>query len=201
MATTAPPEPRAPAPERAGAPRAPLAPLAVLGAVAVLSALALAGLGRRSLWLDEAISVGATEQLVRTWRDTGGTMAAYYALLTPWSWVSVDRWWLRLLSLLLAAAALVVVHAVARRLVSARGAAAATLATAASWLVVRYAQEARAYALVLLVCSASWWALVRAVDAPTDDARAHWWRRYAVLVVLAPLAHGLAVLQFAAQVA
>jgi len=170
-------------------------------AAATLVVLAVWGLGRRSLWLDEAITVGATHELVRTWKGTGGTMALYYALVTPWSWVSDDRSWLRALSVVFAAAAIVAVWSVARRLVPRWVAVLATVFTASSWIVVRYAQEARSYALVLALTSVAWLALVEAIRASDDRARTRWLWMFAVASVLAPLAHGLAVLQFAAQLA
>lgn len=167
--------------------------------MALLAGLAAWGLGARSFWIDEGISAGATNELIATWKGTGGTMALYYAVLTPWSWISMHAAWLRVPSLLFAVAAMPVVHGVARRAFDRRVAAVATFCTAGSWLVVRYAQEARSYSLVLLLTSVAWLALVRAVQATDEAERTRWWRIFAVATVLAPLAHGLAILQFAAQ--
>lgn len=172
-----------------------------LVALDVLLVLGLWGLGRRPLWVDEAISLGATRELAATWRGTGGTMALYYLMLTPWSWVSHDPMWLRLLSVLLAAVGVVLAWAALRRALDPATAAVAAVATAGSWLVVRYAQEARSYALVLALTSLGWFALVRALRADDEQQRRRWWRWYVAAAVLAPLAHGLAVLQLVAQVA
>jgi mannosyltransferase len=173
--------------------------IVVAVAMATTTGLALWGLGRRSFWLDEGISLGATHQLVQTWRGTGGTMALYYALLAPWSALGDDPAWLRLLSVVLVTLSLPVVYAVGRRVGGPRIAAIGTLCTAAAWIVIRYAQEARSFALVLLLSSLSWLALVAAVQAEDPQVRTRWWRLFAVVTVLAPLAHGLAVLQFGAQ--
>lgn len=186
----------APAGRRAAAP--------VLGAVAALVGLALWGLGRKSLWIDEAISLGATNELVATWRGTGGTMALYYALLTPWAQASSDPGWLRLLSVGFAVGSLPFVWRAAQVALGARIASVSTAVTAGSYLVVRYAQEARSYALVLALASASWAALVSALDADRrgDEARLRRsWLAFGIVSVLLPLAHGLAVLQFAGQLA
>jgi hypothetical protein len=185
----------------ASAGRSAFAGAAPVGALALLAGLALWGLGRRSLWVDEAISVGATNELVATWKGTGGTMALYYALLAPWSQISIHPFWLRSLSLAFALVAIPIVWDVARRTFDRGVAAWATLLTAGSWLVVRYAQEARAYSLVLLLTSLSWLALVAAIQADDPAERRRWWRAYAVATVLSPLAHGLAILQFVGQVA
>ena len=62
--------------------------------VTTLAALGLAlvscswRITRLPLWIDEAFSVGATNQLVSTIRNTGGTMALYYVLLNEWTAVT-----------------------------------------------------------------------------------------------------------------
>lgn len=181
-----------------------LAGATLIGSLALLAGLAAWGLGRKSLWVDESISLGATNELVATWKGTGGTMALYYALLAPWSQASTSAGWLRALSVLFAVASLLFVWRAGRRAFGPTVAALATVLTAGSYLVVRYAQEARSYALVLLLAAVSWSALVRAIRADEDgdaDAGRRAWIVFGVASVLAPLAHGLAVLQFFGQVA
>lgn len=175
--------------------------LVPVAAMALLGLLAAWGLDHRSFWIDEGISAGATNELVATWTGTGGTMALYYLLLTPWSWVSMDPAWLRGLSALFALAAVPAIWLVACRAFDRRIATLATLFTATSWVVVRYAQEARSYSLVLLLTSMSWLALVSALRSHDDRTARRWWLTFAVVTIIAPLAHGLAVLQFAAQAA
>lgn len=181
-----------------------LAGATLIGSLVLLAGLAVWGLGRKSLWVDESISLGATNELVATWKGTGGTMALYYALLAPWSQASTSAAWLRGLSVLFAVASLLFVWRAARRAFGPTVAALATVLTAGSYLVVRYAQEARSYALVLLLAAVSWSALVRAIraDEDGDDAAGRRaWIVFGVASVLAPLAHGLAVLQFFGQLA
>ncbi len=171
-------------------------------AVIVLGALAWAGygIGRKPFWLDESLSVGATTQLATTWRQTGGTMGAYYALLTGWSQVSLDRVWLRALSLALALAVLPVVHRLGRLVGGVAVARVATALTAGSWFFVRYAQEARSYALALLLTTVGWLALVEWVRSPADSREARRWSTvFAATAVLAVLSHGLTGLQLLAQ--
>lgn len=145
-------------------------------------------LGRRPLWIDEAISLGATNQLGRTIRDTGGTMALYYVLLDGWTaLVGTSPVALRTLSLVLALAALVVAAAVFHRVLPGPEAAVATVVTAALPGVVRMAQDARAYALLSLVVAGCWWCLARGVEAAHDpEARDSVARRW--LLALVPLA-------------
>jgi hypothetical protein len=179
---------------------------AVLGAGWVI-ALGVPRLGRRPLWLDEAFTVGATHDLVATWRGTGGTMGLYYLVMWPLAQVSLDRAWLRLPSLLFAAATVVVVHEIGRIIGGRRVGAMAAGLLAASWVVARFGLEARSYTLALLLVSLSWLGLVGAVGAvgAVDGVGGRgwrgWWRLFVVATLLAPLAHGLAALHFASQVA
>jgi mannosyltransferase len=136
-----------------------------------------------------------------TLRDTGGTMALFYALLTPLSRLGISREWLRFPSVVFAMAAMPVLWATARRAFDRNVATLAALFTAGSWLAVRYAQSARSYALVLLLVTVSWWALLRAVSSDDPRKARHAWWLFTVAVVLAPLAHGLAILQLGAQAA
>jgi hypothetical protein len=52
-----------------------------------------------------------------------------------------------------------------------------------------------------LLVSAGWLGLVGAVRATSEEERRRWWRLFVVATLLAPLAHGLAALSFAGQVA
>lgn len=187
-------------PERTAAP--PTAPSwwAVTGpGLAVGAVAALVGLDRASLWRDEAYSLGAVHQLGPTLRETRGTMGLYYVLLRGWATVSDAAWWLRLLSVLLALAALVAVVHLARRLLGPAAARLAGLFLGLSVLWVAYAQEARAYTLVLLLGATAWVALDHALAADDDRHRRRWWALHTALCLVLPLAHGLAVLQVLAH--
>lgn len=167
-----------------------------------MAGLGLPRLGRRPLWLDEALTVGATHELVTTWRGTGGTMGLYYLLMWPVAHVSTDRAWLRAPSLLFALAALVVVHEIGRRLGGRLTGALAAGAFALMWAPGRYAVEARSYTMAMFLVALAWLGLVGAVQAgaPTGEGR-RWWRLFAVAMLLAPLAHGLSALHFVTHVA
>jgi mannosyltransferase len=174
------------------APATPAWRLALPGVVVGLVA-ALVGLGRLSLWLDESLTLGATNQLAETLEGTGGTMALYYALLTPWAAVSEAVWWLRLPSVLFAVASLLPLAAIARRIGGDVLAVRACLFAGGAVAFTRYAQEARSYALVMLLATTAAWAVVRAVEVgPGADRR--WWRLGTLLGLALVLSHGLAVL-------
>ena len=160
----------------------------------------VAGLASRSLWMDEAMSVGASRNLVEAITSEGSSMGPYFVLLRGVSEVSAAAWWLRLPSLLCAVAALPVLDAVARRLGSRRLAATAVALAAASWLWLRYAQEARSYAMAMLLTTVSWYALLRSMRRDPEDVD-RWWTVFAAASVLCVLTHGLGILQLGAQVA
>ena len=178
-------------------------PAGVLVLVAAL--LSLPRLGVRTLWLDEAYTVGATNELLDTWRHTGVTQALYYALVWPVSALSTDPAWIRLPSALFGLAAVVVVFRVGRRLGGQPVAVLAAGGLALSWGLARYSVEARSYTLALLLVSTSWLALIAALQAGNDDRAGsdgvgrRWWRIFYVATALAPLAHGLATLNFVVQ--
>jgi len=171
-------------------------------AAAISAVLGLWGIGNKSLWVDEAISLASTKDLVTAWRGTGGTMALYYALLRPWALVSDSPAWIRSLSLAFTLAALPFIWSCARRAFNHSVASIAVVITASMPLTVRYSQEARSYALVLLLSSIGWCALLATNDADeADDPRSakRWMTVYLVVSAISPLAHGLSILQFIAQ--
>jgi hypothetical protein len=170
----------------------------VLGLAAVTAAgaaLRFSTLAVQSFWLDEAV----THQLVT--RSLGGMLSAiphsestpplYYA--AAWLWVQVfgtSAAGMRSLSALFGTATIVVVALIARRIAgNAAGVAAAALA-AASPLLIWYSQEARAYALLVLLCAISLWCLLR------ED-----WRGFAVAAALALATHYFAVFFVGPEVA
>lgn len=172
---------------------------AILAAAAILS---FPRLGARTLWLDEAYTVGATNELFDTWRNTAATQALYYLLVWPVTRLSTDPVWLRLPSAVLGLAALVVVLRLGERIGGRRVALLATGGLALSWGLARYAVEARSYMLALVLVSTTWLALVGAVQDDDDEAaRRRWWRIFTGAHLLIPLTHGLATLSLPAQLA
>lgn len=178
--------------------------------VATLVALGLAlassawRITRRPLWIDEAFSLGATNQLVDTIRNTGGTMALYYVLLDGWTAVfGSSALALRSLSVALVLVAIVVLSTLVYRLLPPTEAGLTLVVVALMPAVLQMAQNARAYALVVVFTVSCWACLTRAVEADArDDGRTTWlWCLALVpLVVAGELAHGLFLLQVPALV-
>lgn len=175
---------------------------ALVGAVAAVTGLSAWGLSRHSLWLDEAISLGATNQLQDTLRNTAGTMGLYYVLLDAWTALfgtSVAA--LRSLSVVAVVGTVVVAGWLARRLLRPVESVVAVLLLGTSSGLVRYAQEARSYALVALLTAGAWAITTRALAARCDGDRngaQRWWNWLAVLSIAGVTAHGMFPLQIAA---
>jgi len=181
-----------------------------LGLTLGACALGLHDLGSRDVWLDEAASVeiarrvpGDPSALLRE----GGNMVLYFALLAGWiALFGESEIALRLPSALFAAASVPVFHALAVRLFDRWTALLAGLLYVVNASVVGYAQEARAYALLLPLVGLSWLAFVHAVAGERGDAgdrvRARVaWAGWALASAALLYTHLLAGLVLAAQAA
>ena len=144
----------------------------------VVGALVLVGLGialrlftASPLWLDEALSVNIAalpvgDMLEALERD--GHPPLYYLLASAWMAVVGDGdVAVRLLSAVFGVATLPLVWAAGRRLGGRPCALAATVLYATSPFAIRYATEARMYALVAFLVLAGWLALRRAEEEPS----------------------------------
>jgi uncharacterized membrane protein len=176
-------------------------PLALLTALA--TALRVATLGKQSLWFDEAFTVvhvfrGSLGATVHAIARTENTPPLWYVL----DWLlsralGTGAVALRLLSALAGIATVPVAWAIARRLAGERAALLAALLVAVNPLFVWYSQEARAYALFVLLASLAMLCFLRALERPTV-------RRLAQLALsgsLALLSHYFAVFLLAPMVA
>ena len=152
-------------------------------AVGALTALATISrcvtLDRQSYWSDEAITVLLTRMhfggLWHTIGETESTPPVYY--VAAWFWVRAfgdGEVALRSLSALAGVATVPVAYLAGRSLRGPRvGVVAAALATVSPPLVW-YSQEARAYALAILLAGASFWAFARALRHPAASELAAW---------------------------
>ncbi len=179
----------------------------------ILSTLAGAGLrffglDAQPLWLDEAFSLWVARLPVL---EIPGWLVQidhhpplYYALLAGWiSGLGTSEWALRSLSALLSVVAVPLTAVAARRLVGREAALVAAILVALAPFQVRYAQEARMYALLMVAVTATLACLAQALRSPRPgwgvwvgiagcQAVAMW--THNVAAVLLPLALNLAVL-------
>ncbi len=147
-------------------------------------------LDAQSFWIDEAFTVDLLRGGLAELGNTESTPPLYYALAWVWSQVAGDgEFGLRMLSALLGAATVPAVFAAGAALGSRRvGLAAAALATV-NPLLVWYSQEARAYALLLVLGTLSFAFFARALHEPRTRVLAGW----AAASALALLTHYFAV--------
>lgn len=175
----------------------PLAAVVLVGAV-----LRLLLLDHQSFWYDEAVSAElagakALDLVSGRVRDLGNP-PLHAALLRAWSFVfGTGDAALRGLSVAAGVASIPLLHVVARHLAGRRAALVAATLFALSPVHVYFAQEARAYALVTMLCLGSFALLLRACRAPSRPGA---WVAYAACTFLALYTHYFAVFVVLAQI-
>jgi mannosyltransferase len=153
-------------------------------------------LGEQGLWLDEAMAHWMADRPLLAIpgavlaRDTNPPL--HHLLLGIWLRAFGDgEGALRSLSALLSTATVPVVYLLARRLLGRAPAVAATLLVVISPFHVRFAQEARMYALLAFNASLALLALAYLL---TGDRRRRWWGIFVLFSALTLLSHSTAVL-------
>jgi mannosyltransferase len=166
--------------------------------VAAKLVLGSAALTRDGIWLDEALSVHVAQGPLSLSRHAAHepTPPLYYLLLSGWQRVFGDSLEsARLLSTLLGVATVVLLFDLGRRHFGRETAVVATALFVASRLQVHYGGEARTYALVGLLCVASFDVLLSLAERPS------WVKAIALALLDAALvyAHYVAVFALVAQ--
>jgi hypothetical protein len=164
------------------------------GIVVLAAALRFATLDAQSYWFDEATTVQLLRMdlgdMLRAIPGSESTPPLYYAI--AWFWAKLlgtGEVGLRSLSAVAGTATVPVVYAIGARMLTARVALIGALLAAANPLLVWYSQEARAYALLVLLCALTLLVLPRVIAQPTARRLAAW----AVLGALAVATHYFAV--------
>lgn len=174
---------------------------ATAGLLALAALLRLPTLGGQSLWVDEAatarvLDAGSLGTLLDRVAGQESTPPLYYLLVWPWVQLAGGaEWALRLPSALLGIAAVPVLMALGRRLGGDRAALATGVLAATNPLLIWFSQEARAYALLVLLTAASLLALLRALEEPTARRAAVW----GLLAGLALITHYFALFVVAGE--
>ncbi len=168
--------------------------LTLLVLVAASAVLRFLFLVRKPFWFDEAFSaevarIGWGNFLhLLWWREAN--MSLYYVLLRLWLHFGQSEYFIRSLSVVAAVATVPAIYWLGSLLYDRRvGLIAAALLTFNAYNV-RYAQEARSYALFVLLATLSSACLIAHLDRPSRRNRA----AYAVASVLAAYAHFYALL-------
>ena len=164
--------------------------------------LRFATLDAQSYWLDELVTVSLLDRdfgaMLREIRETEATPYLYYVLAWPWSRVSgLGEIGLRSLSALVGTATIPVAYGAGAVLASRRVGLLAAALVAAHPLLSWYSQEARSYALLVLLGACSVLFLGRALARPSRWELLGW----ALASSLALATHYFAVFLVAAEVA
>lgn len=152
-------------------------PVAVTATATVIALVAgLFDLGRRSLWYDEAFTVGIVDRPLGDvlWRITHWEVnqSPYFVLFTGWFRLGHSEAFLRLLSVAFVVAAVPAMFVLGRRIADARVGALAAVLLAVHPLVIQWGQQLRAYSMVTFGVILATILLLRAVDRPDSTARA-----------------------------
>ena len=171
-------------------------------AVAATVAIAVLGwfdLGDRSLWYDEAFTVGIVDRPVgdALWRIANWELnqSPYYLLFLAWHRIATGEVFLRSLSVLFAVASVPALYLLGRRLAGAWVGAVAAVLLATHALYVEWSQQLRGYSLVVLLVIVATLLFLRAVEDPAVGRVV----AYAVVAALAAYAHFFALLVIAAH--
>ena len=172
---------------------------AAAGTAVVLGVIEL---GRRSLWIDEAININLRGL---SWADylevafhREGSQVLYLLFLRPWLAVtSTSEWVARLPSVAFAAAAAALLVALGIRLFRSRLVGlGAGLLLATNAFVVSWSQQVRTYALATLAAVAVTYLFIQALES---EGR-RWWVVYGVAAGLSVYAHFFVALVLASNV-
>jgi len=162
-------------------------------------ALRLECLGCKPFWFDECFSVEVNRigwhNFVRLlwWREAN--MSLYYGLLRGWMQFGQTPFFIRSLSVAISAGSILAIYWLGCLLYSRRVGLGAAALLAVNVYDIRYAQEARSYALFVLLATLSSAFLVAWLRQPTRGK----WRGYVLASILAAYAHFYALLLVATQ--
>jgi mannosyltransferase len=143
----------------------------------------------RSFWFDEGISVEIarlpwSQFLLALWYREAN-MTFYYVLLHFWLAMGSSDGFIRGLSVLISAATIPVIYALGARLFGRNAGLLSAWLLAINVYHIRYAQEARGYALVVFLAVLATWLLVRNLQESSSAC----WGAYAVVCILAVYSH------------
>jgi len=161
--------------------------------------LAMTSLGRRSLWLDEATSVGlARSPWPEFWhtvttRETNQSL--YFLMLRGWVSLGHTESVVRAMSVLIGVATIPFMMLLGTRLFGRRAGTLAGFLLAINVVWVHFSQETRGYALCLLLLVAGTWLFVRSIEENETVT----WIAYGVVISLAAYAHFFAFFVLAAH--
>lgn len=154
------------------------------------AALSFYSIADQSLWLDEAFSVALARldwhEMWRVIAADQANMGLYYLLLHCWLQLGSGEFAVRSLSAIVAVVSIAPLYGLGARLFGASTGVIASLLLAVNVCFIRNAaQEARGYALVLLLATSSSYIFIKAISKPSGKI----WAAYVVVGALSVYAH------------
>jgi len=173
---------------------------AIITAVSLIAlTLRLHMIGARSFWVDEGISVAIARL---SWSDffgilwrREGNMSLYYILLRGWLFFAHSDATIRALSAVASTAVVIAIYFLGNKFFDRNTGAIAAILLALNVFHIRYAQEARSYALLSLALVLATWCSVSAVESESQNK----WALYAIVSAAAIYLHFFAVLVIGAH--
>jgi 4-amino-4-deoxy-L-arabinose transferase-like glycosyltransferase len=169
---------RAPGTRRAGL-RVSRTSQLVIAVTVVGALLRFVALGHQSFWYDEALTVQEVRLPFSAMLDAVArqetTPPLYFVI--AWAWTHAfgsDEFGIRSLSAVMGVAAIPLAYAATNAIIGRRAAVATAALLAVNPMQVWYAQEARAYAMLVALCALSLWCCARA-DHDASRRRLGWW--------------------------
>ncbi|MCB0124504.1 MAG: glycosyltransferase family 39 protein [Caldilineaceae bacterium] len=176
-------------------------PILLLGLLFMALLLRLYTIGTKTVWLDEAFSIWlANQPLFAMWRwlvQIDQHPPLYYTLLHGWQWLFGDlQGPVRLLSALCSTLTIPFFYYAGRRLFDQPTAILATVILATAPFHVRYAQEARMYALLTLTVAIALYLLTWLLLDNTERQPRWLWTAYGLAQAAVMLTHNTAAVFF-----
>lgn len=162
----------------------------LLGLITILAAfLRFHALTARSFWLDEGLSVSFARlpwpRFLQTMASREANMVLYYLLLRFWLILGDSEGFIRGLSVLFSVASVPLIFFLGARLFGRKTGLLAAALFAVNAYDIRYAQEARSYAMVVFFAILATWILARNLQ---DQSTAHW-TSYAIVCASLTYSH------------
>ena len=177
------------------------AAFAVVFITLLAALLRIHAVGSKSFLLDEGMSVEYARLpwrvFLRTLWSREANMAVYYVMLRYWLMMGRSEGFVRGLSVLFSVATVPFIYSLGRRLFDRQTGLVAAFLLAINAYHIRYAQEARGYALVVFLCVLASWLFVRNLQQPLSSH----WGAYAASCVVAVYSHFYAGLVVVAHLA
>jgi mannosyltransferase len=169
--------------------------------IAIAVAARFIGIGHRSIWYDEGVTLGVLrlpfiEHLRHAWDHELNNQLIYYFLMRPWHALGEAASTVRSFSAIFSVGSVALVYCLGRRLFGNKAGLIAALILALHSSAIRYAQEARSYSLTIFLVLLSSLFLARFIDGGKYRDLTGW----IIASIISFYSHFFAVLIFEAQI-